>query len=272
MKRLRILVSCIVFLGFLVIPSAILSYDSSSSNSCIVPECIWAPATGGGTWVTEIQITVLGAGTVVDAWFYFSGGWRTVYGIWTSPGTHSCIQFSNILSTLQSRDSGFTYYGKVGTLWLYSSTSGARFHVQARTVNGNYGKTLPGLSADALGNSAALGRIMMILGLKQNAAYRTFVGVFNSSVSNINITVLFVIFDSAGYSVGWFEKTFVAGGSRFLSFNPFAEAGVASGTYDNCWLYIRPTSGDEARGLFCFGSSANNYTNDTSAHLAVQYQ
>jgi len=57
-----------------------------------------------------------------------------------------------------------------------------------------------------------------------------------------------------------------------LSFNPFVQAGVPSGTYDNCWLLIEVTVGGYVTGgLMCYGSLANNYTNDTYALMAKQY-
>jgi len=116
---------------------------------------------------------------------------------------------------------------------------------------------------------------MMIMNLSQNATYRTFVGFFNSIYGGYSMTVQFIIDDQNNHQVGnIFTKTFSPW--QFMSFNPFAEAGVGSGTYDNCWLFIHPTvsgsSGDDTWGLFCFGSSANNITNDTSAHIAVQFQ
>lgn len=121
-------------------------------------------------------------------------------------------------------------------------------------------------------NTANVGREMMVMNLTQNATYRTFVGFFNAISGGYSMTVEFRIVDQNNNLVGSiFTKTFAPW--EFKSFNPFVEAGVSSGTYDNCWLFIRPTaSGGLGQGLFCFGSSANNYTNDTYAHIAVQFQ
>jgi len=93
--------------------------------------------------------------------------------------------------------------------------------------------------------------------------------------SNLSAAVQLTSLDQYGDAVGTpFSKTFAAW--TYLSFNPFVVAGVGSGIYDNCRLYIQPTvsgnSGAGTWGLFCFGSSANNTTNDTCAHIAVQLQ
>lgn len=279
MKRYGVLAVSFGLLVLLVIPSALFSYDNSPNQIITIPECIWALATGGGIWVTELQITdmTFASGTVISARFYYGGGsYRSVINLWTSPGSgrgHSVI-FSNILSTLQSLDSGFTYYGTVGALVLYTQDTSHVIQAQARTVNGNYGKTFQGLDwVDS--NTANFNRPMMIMNLTQNATYRTFVGFFNATNGGQYQDIEFNVVDETGNLIGnMFFKTFAAW--DFQSFNPFVEAGLGSGTYDNCWLYIWTTasgnSGTGTMGLFCFGSSANNYTNDTSSHIAVQVQ
>jgi hypothetical protein len=250
------------------------TYACSPAQHIILPECIWAPATGGGTWVTELQISAIDSGTVVSAFFYYGTSSRLVSNLWTSPGVYRSVKFANILSTMQALDPSFSYYGRVGTLWLYTQDASHRIQAQARTVNGDYGKTFPGLRwVDS--NAANLNRPMMITNLTQNATYRTFVGIFNAVSGGYYITVECSIIDQNNGMVGtMIIKTLAPW--QFMSFNPFVEAGVGSGTYDNCWLYINVTAsgntGTGTMGLMCFGSSANNYTNDTAAHIAVQYK
>jgi hypothetical protein len=270
MRFCKNLVLWITSVILLACSSLLFSYDNSPAQDIIIPECIWAPATGGGTWVTEVQITDLTGGSVVSAYFYYGTAYRSVT-LWTSPGIYSSVKFTNILSTMQSLDPSFNYYGKVGALWLTTQDSSHLIQAQARTYNGNYGKTYQGLAwVDS--NTANVGRNMMIMNLTQNSTYRTFVGFFNATSGGYSMTVEFYIIDQNNTIVGSiFTKTFQPW--EFKSFNPFAEAGVPSGTYDNCWLYIRPTSaGGSSKGLMCFGSSANNYTNDTYAHIAVQFK
>jgi hypothetical protein len=274
MKRIKGLFVSLGILALLIIPAALFSYENSPAPDIVIPECIWALASGGGTWISEVQITDMTGGTVVSAIFYYGTSFRSVSNVWTSPGLWHSVKFSNILSTLQSIDSGFTYYGRVGTLELFTQDGSHNIIASARTVNGNYGKTYPGLQwTDS--NTANLNRRMVIPNLTQNAKYRTFVGFFNGIYGGYSMTVEFRIIDANNGAVGsFFSKTFSPW--EFKSFNPFVEAGVGSGTYDNCWLYINPTAsgnyGADTWGLFCFGSSANNYTNDTSAHIAVQFQ
>ncbi len=49
--------------AFLVLGAQLplLGYDTSPSNLQIVPEAIYAAATGGGTWATDVQITNFGS-------------------------------------------------------------------------------------------------------------------------------------------------------------------------------------------------------------------
>jgi len=214
------------------------------------------------------------SGTIVSAVFYYGTASRTVANLWTSGGNFYMVKFPNILSTMQALDPAFTYSGKVGALWLSSQDAAHPIQAQARTVNGNFGKTFQGLAwTDS--NTANVGRNMMIMNLTQNTTYRTFVGFLNALSGGGTITVQFGVGNDSNQLLGsYFTKTFQA--LEFQSFNPFVEAGIGAGTYDNCWLYIQPTasasSGVGTKGLIGFGSSANNTTNDSSSHIAVQLQ
>lgn len=248
-------------------------YYNSPVRIIILPEVIWADASGGGTWISEVQIFARRLGTVVDATFYYAGGSRQVMNLWTSTADYACVRYPNILQTLQTKDPTFTYQGKVGALLLSCQVDGDyRIQAMARTVNGNYGKTHPGIAwADMY--SANVDRQMMIQGLINTAAYRTFVGFLCAPADGQPMTVEFEVCTGDNVVLGTpFTKTFNAG--AFASFNPFTEAGVTQ-AYDNCYLWINPTasgsSGENSIGLFCFGSTANNTTNDTAALIAVQY-
>ncbi|MDH4197200.1 MAG: hypothetical protein OEW05_07335 [Candidatus Aminicenantes bacterium] len=263
-------VFCIV--GFLVLAAQLplWGYDTSPSYWQIVPEAVWASATGGGTWVTEVQITNFGADPA-SITVYFDTS--------TAPGTGfvlpdiipplNSVKYSNILATIDALDSSaLEYYGKVGAIWFTTGIVTVPIQVQAQTVNGNYGKTFPGLNV-VEGNTAVLGRPMMIQGLVRNATYRTSVGVYNPTTTTY--TVRFTIVDATNATVGvYFEKTLTT--FLHLSFNPFVQAGITTGTYDNCWLYMEVTAEDyTAAGLLFYGSIANNYTNDTYALIAKQH-
>jgi len=265
---------CVFLVAMLAISVPSFAYDNSPSDSVIVPEAIWAAASGGGTWVTELQLTDISGGSVVDVYFWYSGGggtYRYVGNFWTSPGQYHSIKFSNILNTLYAYDPSFTYYGRSGALWFFTQDTSHKILAATRTVNGSYGKTNVGLNwVDS--NCANLGRSMVIQNLTQNANYRTFVGIFNATSGGWEVTVEFRLINYNNGMVGSaFTKTIAPW--DFIAFNPFAEAGVPSGYYDNVWLWIHPTaSGNTAKGLICYASSANNVTNDTAAHIAVQFQ
>ena len=258
---------CIAGLLVLAAQLPLWGYDTSPGQMQVVPEAIWAAATGGGTWVTELQITSFSEEAInILADFLYTGG-RTQVDLYTGLAPHCSLRFPNILAELQALDSSISYYGRVGALAI-AAWPNAVIQIQAKTVNGNYGKTFPGLNY-VVGNTAAVGRPMIIQDLVHSAAFRTSVGVFDAS--SLEFTAEFRIVDANNSTVGSpFTKTISNYG--FLSFNPFTEAGVTSGTYENCWLYIEVTSGVHAfSGLMFYGSIANNYTNDTYALLAKQY-
>jgi len=267
---------CAVVLCFFALSSPLAGYDTSPSSVQIIPEVVWAAATGGGTWVTELQITAFSSGTTfIRVEYYYngngaSGAYRYIGEAYDIFGLYRSVKSSNILALMQADDDGFQYYGTSGTLVIYTQGSYQLIKATARTVNGNFGKTFPGIKADDA-NSANVGREMMIQDLRRNAAYRTFTGFWLGGGSSY-MTVEFTLYNENGSVIGSsFTKIF--GNAECMIFNPFVQAGVPSGDYDNVWLRIRPLSSDSnTYGLFSFASSANNYTNDTYAHIATQFQ
>jgi len=243
---------------------------NASFGYIILPECIWAPATGGGTWVSEAQVTDVTGGSMVSVYFNYGGGMRRgPITIWNnSGGERRSVKFSNFLSFLGSMDAGFSYYGRVGAVEFLTQDANHHIQVMARTLNGDYSKTFPGL-IPAEENAATVARPMMIQGFTNSALYRSTCGFFNPASSPL--TVEFRLVDGSGATIGSaFTKTFV--GYDFKAFPPFTEAGRAypTYTYDNAYLVVSPTSG--SGNLVCFGASANNTSNDPAAHIAVQHQ
>jgi hypothetical protein len=233
----------------------------------ILPEAIWAPASGGGTWMTEVQIIDFGGGSEVSVYFApYGDSRRGPFSLWTGPGIDQSVKYDNILQTIETLDSGYSYYGRVGAIEFETQDVGKRIHVMARTFNGTYSKTLQALNV-AEANTASISRQMVIQNLTSDASYRSAAGLFNTS--NNTITVELSVKDSAGGVIGAaFSRTL--GPKEFTSFNPFAEAGAPYPTYshDNTYLLVNPNSGTGK--IICFGATANNITNDPAAHIAVQ--
>ena len=255
---------------FLFLAAAAFAYDNSPSQNIILPEVIWAAATGGGTWTTDVQIVDRTGSSIVHAIFYYgaNASYSRVVSLWTGGARNSCAVFPNILSYMQSLDPSFNYYGRVGALWLITQDSSHKIQATAITRNGDYGKSFPGLAwVDS--NTANKMRNMMILGLR-NEGFRVAIGCFNASDATM-AQVEFALYRYDGTCIGVFSKSFNPG--EFKVFNPFRELGI---TYyiNNCWLEIFPDEstsyGDGTRGLMVFGSLANNTTNDTFALIAVQ--
>jgi len=244
-------------------------HDNGPSTRQVMPEAVWAAASGGGTWATEVQLIDVTGGSQVAVYFNSSGGVRRgPFALWTGTTAGVKVKYAGILERLGQLDGGYEYYGKSGAVEFVTQDASHRIQVTARTVNGNYSKTFPGLNVvDA--DTASSSRVMIIPNLTNNTTYRSTCGFFNPT--NDYVTVEFTILSSNGALIGsTFSKTLI--GHDFQSFSPFNEAGVPSPSYphDNVILKIRPTSG--AGTVMCFGASVNGTTNDPAAHLAVQGQ
>ena len=241
--------------------------SASSGFRMILPETIWAAATGGGTWTTEVQVTDVSGSSLVAACFNYGGGlYRGPFALWTGPGVDQSVKYANILSTLQALDPGFVYEGRVGALEFVTQDAAHKIRVAARTFNGNYSKTFPGLE-DVAATTADTTRGMVVPNLTSNASYRSSLGLFNPAASSLDIQVTLV--DENGATIGSpFTKNLAA--YDFQSFNPFVAAGHAYPAYvhDNVCAYVVPTSGT-GRAMM-YGGSANNTTNDPAAHIAAQ--
>lgn len=244
--------------------------DNSPATAVVIPEVIWAPATGGGTWVTALQVTAKSAGTGIYVQFHYGTGSRTVL-LASSTADYQTFRYANILQTLGALDTGFNYSGRVGALLIMSYPATGLLWAQAMTTNGNYGKTMPGVVWAANDNTCDIGRYMVIPGIVNSPAFRTFVGAWNSR--NDTMEVRFYVMRSDGYNQYGNVVKFI-GPYQFVSFNPFAELGLSGENLMNCWLLIWPASvsGGSGEGLFCYGSIANNYTNDTYAMIAVPFK
>jgi hypothetical protein len=254
------------------------SHSAVQKNAClenspdeyqVLPEVIWAAASGGGTWVTEVQIIDFSGGSVVSAYFTPYGGLRRgPFFLWTGPGIKHSVKFTNILETLDGLDPEYNYFGRVGALEFVTQDGSHFINSSARTTNGNYSKTFQANNyMDA--HVVDTNKQMMIQNLTSNDAYRSAVGCFN--VTDKSLAVQFGLIDANGDLLG--SSFFITiEGNQFMSFNPFTRAGVAypAYKYDNVWIIIYPTEG--LGQIMCFGATTNNNSNDPAAHVGVQYR
>ena len=243
-------------------------YDNGPDSQQILPEAIWAAATGGGTWVSEVQIVDTTGGSQVSVYFDYGGGNRRgPFTLWTGGAAGTKEKYTNLLETIDNLDTEvFTYYGRVGAVEFQTQDGSHWIQVTARTLNGNYSKTFPGLNL-VNAETADTTRTMLIQNYTNNAGYRSTSGFFNPTADSV--TVEFTLLDNNGGQIGTqFSKTLE--GYDFQAFNPFTQAGVPypANSYDNVILRIRPTSG--AGKVMCFGASVDNTSNDPASHLAVQ--
>lgn len=252
-------------------PAAHVSHGANPQ--LVIPEIIWAPATGGGTWVSEVQVIDYSGESQVSVYYNTASGRRGPFLLWdnSNGAPLSSRKFDNLLETIDELDSGaFTYYGTVGAVEFSAQGTSQDFWntilLTARTLNGNYSKMFPGLRP-SVGDLADLSQSMLILDCTNNATYRSTCGFYNPTVDEV--TVEFTLLDGSGAQIGsQFNRTLA--GHDFQSFNPFNQAGVPypGSSYDNVKLRMRPTSG--AGKVMCFGATVDNRSNDPASHLAVQ--
>jgi len=253
----------------IIISDSSSGYYNSPASLKILPEVIWALASGGGTWLSDVQIVDISGGSQVQVYYNTAAGRRGPFLLWNNSGgsAMSTAKFANLLQTIDELDIGeFTYFGTVGAVEFATQDGSHLVHVAAREVNGNYAKTFPGLNL-ANENTAGVGRNMIIPNLANNATYRATCGLFNPTADAVTLDLKLIT--ASGAQVGSTVSKTLAG-FGFMAFNPFTEAGVPypGSTYDNIVLQVEPTSGSGA--VMCFGATANNTSNDPAAHIAVQ--
>ena len=263
MKKVKTLFVVVLFMCLTSL-SLFAQYDNDPAYLKIVPSVIWAPASGGGTWYSEVQIWAETPGTEVTCYFRYGGpGYvRGGFLIWTSSGVDDCFKTNNILDVLAGLDPSFNYFGRSGGMEIWSV--GGPIQVMVRTYHsGGYAKTICGLNwVDS--NWAAFGRDMMIMNAMQSSSFRTFVTFFNMGAPcTVNIQII-----QNGSVIGSFTKYIVGG--DYQAFNVFAEAGL-TGTYTNCFVLVSPqdTGAANQGKIFCSGATAHNVTNDPAYHVAM---
>jgi hypothetical protein len=241
---------------------------NSPSNYQVIPEVLWAPATGGGEWMTEVQITDMTGGSEVDVYYNSSSGDRRgPISLFTGSGAGVSAKAGNLLNILDSLDSGFSYYQTAGTVEFVTQDADHKIQVMARTYNGNYSKTFQGLNLNDA-NTASSERTLMVQNLVNDDTFRTAFGGFNPT--DDHVIIRFIIIDSDGNTIGSsFTKTFYA--HDYIAFNPFTEAQVPypGSSYNNAWLKVEVAAGSGM--VIVYGATANNVTSDPAVHRAVQH-
>jgi hypothetical protein len=247
------------------VPLSDLDGYNSPSNIQVIPESLWAPATGGGEWETAVQVTDLTGGSEVEVYFYSSSGvQRGPISLFTGSGPNTGIKSPNMLKTLSLLDTGFDYYGKAGSLVFMTQDSGHHIHVSARTSNQGSSKTFQGMT-DAVANSCSPERVMMVQNMVSDSNYRARFGVFNPTDNSA--TIEFSLISKAGSPLGTtFQKTI--SGKQYLAFDPFAEAGIPPSN-ETFWVKAEVTSGTGE--VIIYGATANNHSGDPAVHRAVQH-
>ena len=78
--------------------SGTLGKYNSPAQQKILPEVIWAAATGGGTWMSEVQVTDISGGSQVSVYYNTSAGRRGPFVLWNnSGGALRSMKYSNML-------------------------------------------------------------------------------------------------------------------------------------------------------------------------------
>ena len=242
-----------------------LGFDNSPAQQKFLTEVNWAAASGGGQWVSEVQIVDLYGASSVQV-YYFSG--TTSHGpftLWTNAGGGNCsATFANILQTIDGLDSSaFVYYGTSGALMFFTQDTSHVIQASVRTTNGNFSRTFPALG-DVEANSADSTRQLVIPNICNNATYRPSVVLFNPATSD-GVTVEVRVIGSNGAQIGsTITRTLAVGEMNVIT------SEVRANTYDTACIHVQVTGGDGR--VLVSGQTANNTTNDPAAHVAVQKQ
>jgi hypothetical protein len=245
------------------------AFANGPGSNMVLPEVIWASATGGGTWMSSVQVTDVSGGSIVSVYYNTGTERRGPFQLWNNSGgaALTSAKYDNLLESIDQLDAGaFAYYGTVGSVEFVTQDGSFQLLNAARTLNGNYSKTFPGLK-DMPADTVDTSRVMLIQNYTNNAGYRSTCGFYN--VSADALTMEFTLLDGSGAQIGsQFSRTLA--GYDFQAFNPFIQAGVPypGASYDNVILRVRPTSGG-GRAM-CFGATVDNTSNDPASHLAVQ--
>ena len=59
------------------------NYNSPAQHK-VLPEVIWAAATGGGTWMSEVQVTDISGGSQVSVYYSTAAGRRGPFILWNN--------------------------------------------------------------------------------------------------------------------------------------------------------------------------------------------
>ena len=116
-------------------------YYNSPAQYKVLPEVIWASATGGGTWMSNVQVTDVSGGSQVASITTPLSGRRGPFLLWdnTAGAALSSLKYANLLETIDGLDSGtFSYSGTVGAVEFVTQDGSHLLQAAARTLNGNY--------------------------------------------------------------------------------------------------------------------------------------
>jgi hypothetical protein len=240
------------------------AYYNSPASRLLMLDAVWALASGGGEWISEVQITDVTGGSIVQVYYSSGASRQGPFTLWSnSSDPNRSINFVNILQAIDNLDgSAFAYYGTSGVLEFFTQDASHLIQVSARTVNGNFARTFPAL-ADVEANTAVMGRSLLIPNISNNTAYRPSVVLFNPGSDSVTIEGKIV--GSDGVQIGsTFARTLAANQAGVISVE------VRANTYSNGNIMIIVTAGNGR--VMAAGFTANNASNDPAAHIAMQGQ
>ncbi len=240
-------------------------YETSPSSAKFIPEAVYAPATGGGIWRTEVQVESRDDNlTSLYVYLFYGGGNYQSITIPVALDSWDVWKTSNILYTMDLFDSsGFDYYPRVGAVGIYTLSGSKRIVVNARTYHTNgYSKSFNGFEIHD-GQVCRTNHHMEILNVQSNSSYRCAMSLFNPSSYSVTVTIYVM---QSGSSFAW--KEFTLGAYDFTAFYPFDEVGW-TGNYGNVHIYVRHESGDGK--VMCLAALVHNATNDPSARVGTSF-
>jgi hypothetical protein len=240
-------------------------YETSPSSAKFIPEAVYAPATGGGVWRTEVQVESRDDNlTALYVYLFYGGGNYQYVNIPVNMDIWDVWKTSNILYTMDIYDSsGFDYYPRVGAVGIYTLSGSKRIVLNARTYHtSGYSKSFNGFEIHD-GQLCRTNHHMEILNVQSNSTYRCAMSLFNPTSSNVSVTI-FVMQSGSSYS----STVFNLGPYDFAAFYPFDEVGW-TGNYNSAHIYVHHESGNGK--VMCLAALVHNATNDPSARVGTSF-
>ena len=248
-------------------------YENEPTDEKFIPEAIWASASGGGYWYTEVQVEARDSGVQLSEIYFFYGGgnWVGPIDVGANLSMYETWKSSNILGTLDYYDTtGFDFYPRVGAVEIGTQGGSYRILVNARTYHSSgYSKSFNGFNqcdGQLVQTASGLRHYLSILNVQDNSSFRCSMALFNCTGNPITVRVWII----SGSGTVLNSKTYALAGWDYQAFFPFDDLGL-TGNYYNHTILVGPENSTDSGQVMCLAAQVYNANNDPSARTGILY-